>query len=117
MAVEVQRMGHMDFYQMSHAKCKWRKRMKTKKVYSTWFLVPAMVVFGVFFLIPVVISFYFSMYNWTFTEMSWCGLKNYELFIRSACYLSDQRNTDKELFEKCYFFPKYCVKYGGGNRF
>lgn len=67
--------------------------MKTKKVYSTWFLVPAMVVFGVFFLIPVVISFYFSMYNWTFTEMSWCGLKNYEVFLTDPSMVSGVLHT------------------------
>ena len=37
--------------------------MDKKKIYSTWFLVPAMAVFTVFFLIPLLLSLYFSVFH------------------------------------------------------
>ena len=43
--------------------------MDKKKIYSTWFLVPAMAVFTVFFLIPLLLSLYFSLTIWNFDEV------------------------------------------------
>lgn len=67
--------------------------MKEKKIYSTWFVVPALVVFGVFFILPTVLSFFFSFCNWTFTDMSWAGLRNYKTFFSDSSMTIGIKNT------------------------
>ncbi|MFV0363170.1 MAG: carbohydrate ABC transporter permease [Suipraeoptans sp.] len=67
--------------------------MKEKRIYSFWFLTPALIIFTVFFLIPTVISIYFSMMNWTFTDMSWAGLKNYKTFLSDYSMSIGIKNT------------------------
>ncbi len=67
--------------------------MDNKKIYPLWFLIPAMTVFTVFFLIPIVISFAFSMMNWTFTGMSWAGFGNYKTFFNDYSMTIGIKNT------------------------
>lgn len=61
--------------------------MNRNKRYSYAFLVPAGTVFLIFFLVPTVISFYYSMTVWNFDSASFCGLDNYKM-IFSEDYLS-----------------------------
>lgn len=51
--------------------------MYKKKMYSYGFIVPAGIIFTVFFLIPIVISFYYSLTVWNFDSATFCGLDNY----------------------------------------
>ncbi len=67
--------------------------MDNKKIYPLWFLAPAMVVFTVFFLIPIAASFVFSLMNWTFTGMSWAGLNNYLTFFKDYSMTIGIKNT------------------------
>jgi len=67
--------------------------MKEKKIYSIWFAVPALVIYGIFFLIPIAISFVFSMMNWTFQGMSWAGLKNFQTFFSDYSMTIGIKNT------------------------
>ncbi len=67
--------------------------MKGKRMYSLWFLVPAVIVFTIFFLVPTIISVYFSMMNWTFKDMSWAGLKNYKTFLSDYSMAIGIKNT------------------------
>ena len=67
--------------------------MDSKKIYPLWFLLPAIVVFSVFFLIPIVISLIFSMMNWTFTGMSWAGFNNYITFFKDYSMTIGIKNT------------------------
>lgn len=55
--------------------------MNKKKIYSTWFLVPAFVIFLVFFIVPIAISLFFSMTVWDFSGFTFCGLDNFKLFF------------------------------------
>lgn len=75
--------------------------MKEKRVYNIWFLVPACIIFGIFFLLPIIISFYFSMMNWTFTDMSWAGLRNYKTFFSDYSMTIGIKNTLIYAFATC----------------
>lgn len=55
--------------------------MKKKKMYSTWFLLPAMIVFLIIFIIPTVTSFFFSMTVWDFKTYRFIGLDNFKMFL------------------------------------
>ncbi len=58
--------------------------MKSKKIYSGWFICPAMLIFVVFFLLPMAISFFFSLTVWDFKSFRFCGLDNYFTFFTDA---------------------------------
>ena len=55
--------------------------MKKEKIYSIWFLMPAFVIFAVFFLIPVLSSFFYSLTIWDFKTFTFCGFDNYVMFF------------------------------------
>ena len=67
--------------------------MDSKKIYPLWFLAPAMIIFTIFFLIPIGMSFIFSLMNWTFTGMSWAGLNNYITFFKDYSMTIGIKNT------------------------
>ena len=55
--------------------------MKRKSIYSNWFMVPALAIFAVFFLLPTLISLFFSLTVWNFDSFRFCGLDNYKTFF------------------------------------
>ena len=55
--------------------------MNKKKIYSLWFLVPALTIFLVFFIIPMVISLFFSLTVWDFEKFTFVGLDNLKMFF------------------------------------
>jgi raffinose/stachyose/melibiose transport system permease protein len=61
--------------------------------YPHWFYIPAAVVFGVFFLAPTVLSFYFSLTRWTLFDATFIGLDNYIRFFQDPQLTSGLRNT------------------------
>jgi raffinose/stachyose/melibiose transport system permease protein len=61
--------------------------------YPYWFYLPAGVVFGVFFVIPTILAFYFSLTRWTLFEATYIGLDNYERFFNDPQLMSGLRNT------------------------
>ena len=63
------------------------------RTYPNWFYIPAVFVFGVFFLVPTVLSFYFSLTRWTLFNQTFIGLDNYELFWRNPQLMSGLRHT------------------------
>lgn len=67
--------------------------MERKKIYSNWFIVPAMVIFTVFFLLPMVISFFFSMTVWDFNSFTFCGFDNFKTFFSDISLSSSIKNT------------------------
>lgn len=67
--------------------------MKKEKLYSHGFLIPAMVVFGIFFMIPTVISIYYSMTVWNFDTAKFCGLDNYKMFFTDPSLFIGIKNT------------------------
>ena len=67
--------------------------MKKKKMYSTWFLVPAMIVFLLIFIIPTMASFFFSMTVWDFKNWRFTGLDNFIMFFSERSLNIGIKNT------------------------
>jgi len=67
--------------------------MNKNKLYSNGFLIPALIVFGVFFLIPTIISFYYSMTVWTFDSAKFNGIDNYIMFLTDPSLSIGIKNT------------------------
>ncbi|MBS6762147.1 MAG: sugar ABC transporter permease [Clostridium sp.] len=67
--------------------------MDRKKIYSNWFIVPAMAIFTVFFLLPMVISLFFSLTVWDFHSFTFCGLDNFKTFFSDSSLYSSITNT------------------------
>lgn len=67
--------------------------MNRRRIYSNWFMVPAMAIFTVFFLIPTVISLFFSLTVWNFDSFTFCGLDNFKTFFSDESLYSSIINT------------------------
>ena len=70
--------------------------MYKKKIYKTWFLVPALFIYCVFFILPVVVGIGYSFTNWNSmsSEIKFVGLRNYiEIFNPKNSYLLAIKNT------------------------
>ena len=66
---------------------------KTRSHYPLWFYVPAGVVFTVFFLVPTVVSFYFSLTRWTLFDSTFIGLDNFKNFLNEPALVKGLTNT------------------------
>ena len=49
--------------------------------YPNWFYLPAGLVFGIFFVVPTLLAFYFSLTRWTLFSATFIGLQNYVNFL------------------------------------
>lgn len=67
--------------------------MDKKKIYSGWFLVPAMSIFILFFIFPMIISFFFSLTVWDFVDFKFVGLDNFKMFISERSLSGSIKNT------------------------
>ena len=67
--------------------------MDKKRIYSIWFLIPAIVIFTIFFLIPTLVSFYFSLTIWSFAEFRFVGFDNFVAFFTNANLSTAMVNT------------------------
>lgn len=67
--------------------------MKSSNIYSMWFIVPAAAIFGVFFLVPVLISLFFSMTIWNFDSFTYVGFDNFLLFFSERSLAISLKNT------------------------
>jgi len=61
--------------------------------YPYWFYLPTLIVFTVFFLVPTVLAFYFSLTRWTLFDATFIGLDNYKNFLGNPRLLAGLRNT------------------------
>src|SRR6476661_4852247 len=61
--------------------------------YPYWFYLPAALVFGVFFLVPTVLAFYFSLTRWTLFTATFIGFDNFVTFLSDPQLTSGLRNT------------------------
>ncbi|BCY10533.1 carbohydrate ABC transporter permease [Actinoplanes sp. L3-i22] len=68
-----------------------RDRRKTS--YPYWFLIPGGVIFAVFFLVPSVMAFWFSLTRWTLFDQEFIGLDNYVQFFREPALASGLWHT------------------------
>jgi raffinose/stachyose/melibiose transport system permease protein len=67
--------------------------MDKKKIYSLWFLVPATMIFVIFFIIPTLASLYFSLTVWNFNSSKFCGLDNFKMFFSENSLNIGIKNT------------------------
>lgn len=64
-----------------------------KSVYSIWFVVPVLLVFGVLFVLPTLISFFFSTQVWTISDFRFVGLQNFVTFFTEYSLRIGIKNT------------------------
>jgi len=63
------------------------------RTYPHWFYLPAAIVFGLFFIVPTVMAFYFSLTRWTLFDATFIGFDNYVAFLGDARLMAGLRNT------------------------
>ena len=61
--------------------------------YPHWFYLPAGIIFGLIFLLPTALSFYYSLTRWTLFDTEFIGLDNFFQFFREPSLTSGARNT------------------------
>ena len=61
--------------------------------YPHWFYLPAGLIFGIFFLVPTMLAFYFSLTRWSLFDATFIGLDNYVTFVSDPQLTSGLRNT------------------------
>lgn len=64
-----------------------------QQTYPKWFYLPAVIVFGVFFIVPTVLSFYFSLTRWTLFDATFIGLGNFRTFLSDPELMSGLSHT------------------------
>lgn len=62
-------------------------------MYSGWFLVPALTIFTLFFIVPMIVSLFFSMTVWNFKDFKFIGLDNFILFFTEKSLNIGIKNT------------------------
>jgi ABC-type sugar transport system permease subunit len=69
--------------------------MKTRKRLIALFLIPAILVYLVFFIVPTIWAFYYSLFDWSGfgQNMDFIGLKNYIELSRDPIFLLSLQNT------------------------
>ena len=63
------------------------------RTYPNWFYLPAALVFGVFFVAPTALAFYFSLTRWTLFNATFIGFDNYVAFLGDPMLMLGLRNT------------------------
>lgn len=61
-----------------------KRKQRSKAYYPLWFALPLLLIYGIFFLYPIVTSFYYSMTVWNFNSATFNGLENFKLFFSEA---------------------------------
>lgn len=67
--------------------------MNKKKIYSGWYLVPTMVIFSLFFLLPLISSLFYSLTVWDFKSFRFVGLDNFKMFFSERSLSGSIINT------------------------
>lgn len=67
--------------------------MDKKKTYSIWFLIPAFVLFFMFYIIPTISSLYYSLTIWNIDGSEFCGLDNFKMFFSENSLNIGIKNT------------------------
>ena len=55
--------------------------MNKNRIYTMWFAAPAMLIFSIFFLIPLITSLFYSLTVWDFKSYTFVGLNNFKMFF------------------------------------
>jgi raffinose/stachyose/melibiose transport system permease protein len=68
-------------------------RNNVLRTYSQWFYVPAAVIYGVIFIVPTVMSFWFALTRWTLFSATFIGLDNFRQFFSEQALRSGLWHT------------------------
>jgi ABC-type sugar transport system permease subunit len=61
---------------------------------NVWYVIPAMAIMGVFWLLPMVLVIIFSLFSWTYgTNPQWAGLSQYHLVLTDPVFWQSMRVT------------------------
>ncbi|MCL2130416.1 MAG: sugar ABC transporter permease [Treponema sp.] len=63
------------------------------KLYNKWFIMPLLLIFTIFFVIPTLVSFFFSLTVWSLTEYRFVGLYNFKTFFSEYSLNIGIKNT------------------------
>ncbi len=64
-----------------------------RRSYPYAFYLPAVIIFGVIFVLPTLMSFYYSLTRWTLFDAEFIGLANFQAFLREPGLIGGLRNT------------------------
>jgi raffinose/stachyose/melibiose transport system permease protein len=70
-----------------------RSQLVAGSAYPHWFYLPAGIIFGVIFVLPTALSFYYSLTRWTLFSTEFIGLDNFVQFFREPSLTIGARNT------------------------
>ncbi len=70
-----------------------RRDGRRRSPYPHWFFLPAAVVYAVLFLVPTLLSFYFSLTRWTIFSSEFIGLDNFAQFFSEPALTKGFVNT------------------------
>lgn len=70
-----------------------RKKRNLNDVYAHYLVIPALAMFFIFFLLPVIVSFPFSFTVWSLTDWRFTGFDNYFMFFREHSLRIGIQNT------------------------
>lgn len=63
------------------------------RTYPNWFYLPGMLTYGLFFLVPTAMAFYYSLTRWTLFDATFIGFDNYVTFFQDPQLSLGLRNT------------------------
>ena len=58
------------------------RKSRMRSHYPTWFFIPAIVLYAIFFAVPTISSFYFSLTRWSLFDSTFIGFQNYVQFFQ-----------------------------------
>jgi len=76
-----------------HAPHGERRPRRRRSPYPNWFYLPAAIVYGALFLVPTLLSFYFSLTRWTIFSSEFIGLDNFAQFFSEPALTKGFVNT------------------------
>lgn len=74
-----------------------------KRIYSYNFLLPAAIVYFVIFILPTLMSFFFSLTRWTLFDWEFIGLANFRMFFEEPSLSIGMKNTVVYAVVTCLF--------------
>jgi raffinose/stachyose/melibiose transport system permease protein len=72
---------------------KREKQRKIKSPYSYKLVIPIAIIFTIFFIIPTIVSFFFSMTRWTLFDWEFVGFENFIQYFKEASLVIGFKNT------------------------
>jgi raffinose/stachyose/melibiose transport system permease protein len=65
----------------------------TAKIYPSWFYAPAAIIYIVLFIVPTLLSFFFSLTRWSLFDWQFIGLENFQQFFSEPFLVQGSINT------------------------